>query len=32
MPGYRVWYTGWIQGPPHVWAVFRTFITAPKPG
>jgi hypothetical protein len=30
--GYRVWYSGWIQGPPHVWAVFRTFVTAPDRG
>lgn len=30
VPGYRVWYAGWIQGPPHIWAVFRTFITAPR--
>lgn len=29
--GYRVWYAGWIQGPPHIWNIYRTFITAPAP-
>lgn len=27
--GYRVWYTGWIQGPPHIWHLYRTYLTAP---
>lgn len=33
--GFRVWYVGWLAGPPSVWNVYRTFLTAtpaPVPG
>lgn len=24
--GFRVWYTGWLTGPPSVWNIYRTFL------
>jgi len=24
--GWRVWYSAWIIGPPHIWHIFRTWI------
>lgn len=29
-PGYRVWYSAWLFGPPQVWNIYRTFVAAPQ--
>lgn len=29
--GYRVWYAGWLVGPPAVWNIYRTWIGPSRP-